>query len=200
MNIRNPWFIATTLALSVIGGIGAALWLADGDGTARAVELRNNGQLVGFVPKQEALNAASERVGFEVREMRDLPPGFELVGVDSNSGPPGLPNPLKIAMLIYASGEDSDSERTTIRVEQTGIRSPRRTAPNGSTLASPGRRPSSRKQRWPTAIGCSPRTAASQSACSGRSWTGPRCFPRSGRWPTNQAARRTRFARSLVLR
>lgn len=98
----------------------AVVWVFAAGGSASAkVEFREEGNLVGLQSADEAFKSASEKVGFEVYPLGNLPgTGFGLVSVDAYTGPAGQLSPLKYADVNYRDA----SAGTDITLTQFNVR------------------------------------------------------------------------------
>lgn len=120
MTLSRYRLALTSMVIAAGLAIGAALVVVR-DSAAEPVELREEGAIVSVGGEDDAIEAVSKRVGFDVRPLRDLPEGLRLVFVDSTLGPPDQKTILPLAFLVYGTDASAD-DGMRIRVEQAGVR------------------------------------------------------------------------------
>lgn len=121
MNLKI--LVGTTLvaALVVVGTIFVINYTAR-SAEAQGVQMRAGGTVISTLSLEDALAAVSQQVGFEVKYPASVPDSLKLDFVDSVSGPEGVPNGLKLAILSYGPKDEAQSGNVNVRIEETGSR------------------------------------------------------------------------------
>lgn len=110
------------LAIIVAAFVVQKLVGATTDAHAKSVEVRSNGTVVSTLSLDAAKAAVSQQVGFEVKYPTSVPESLKLDFVDSDLGPEGAPNALKLAILSYGPKDDAKRGKANVRISETGVR------------------------------------------------------------------------------
>ena len=89
---------------------------------AHGVEVREGGVVVSSANADDAIAALSRLVGFNVKRPSSVPDSLELTGVDSDLGPEGVLNPLRLAFLMYGPKDAAKRGMASVRIEEAGVR------------------------------------------------------------------------------
>lgn len=105
--------------LVAIGGL--AIKYTASPAEAQSVEVPSSGTPVATLSLAAAKAAVSKQVGFEVKYPTSVPNSLKLDGIDSDLGPEGVLNPLKMAILFYTPKDDS-KHGSGVQISETGTR------------------------------------------------------------------------------